>query len=198
MMMSIAFAMALTAGQMQAVTVPIGTQGRQPEKAPTAETLKGDESPEEIAKDSARDLKDSRFYNKAGATRADYDADWQKCRLIARGSRTPSGTATYVYNPAVVSPIAAGVGGGLGAAIAQAIIEGQIRRANRRSCLLIHGWSWVEVDDAERTRVAAMPDAEKQAYFNAILGAKALGKEKKVIQWHNDFAAPRLAPENEQ
>jgi hypothetical protein len=198
MTMSIAFAMALAAAQSQVVTIPTGTQGRQPQKAPTEAALKGDESPEEIAKDSARDLKDSRFYNKPGATRAQYDADWQKCRLIARGSRTPAGTATYVYNPAVVSPIAAGVGGGLGAAIAQAIIEGQIRRANRRSCLLIHGWSWVEVDDADRARVAAMSDLDKQAYFNAILGAKELGKEKKVIQWHNDFAAPRLAPESEQ
>jgi hypothetical protein len=198
MTISIAFAMALAAAQSQVATIPVGTQGRLPERAPTATALKGDESPEEIAKDSARDLKDSRFYNKPGATRAQYDADWQKCRLIARGSRTPRGTMTYVYNPAVVSPIAAGVGGGLGAAIAQAIIEGQIRRANRRSCLLIHGWSWVEVDDAERTRIAAMSDADKQAYFNTILGAKELGKEKKVIQWHNDFAAPRMAPESEQ
>ena len=66
------------------------------------------EFPEEIAKDAARDLKDNRFYNKPGATRAQYDADWQTCRLIARGSVTPSGSATYVYNPAVVSPLAAG------------------------------------------------------------------------------------------
>jgi hypothetical protein len=197
MMTGIALAVALAAAQMQTVTVPTGSQRRLPEKAPTAAALKGDESPEEIAKDSARDLKDSRFYNKPGATRAQYDADWQTCRLIARGSRTPRGTATYVYNPAVVSPIAASVGAGLGAIIAQAIIEGQIRRANRRSCLLIKGWSWVEVEDAERARVGALPDAEKQAYFNSILGAKEL-KGKKVIAWHNDFAAPRMAPESEQ
>ena len=43
-----------------------------------------DDTPEEIAKDAARDLKDNRFYNKPGATRAQYDADWQECRLIAR------------------------------------------------------------------------------------------------------------------
>ena len=45
------------------------------------------DTPEEIAKDAARDLKDNRFYNKPGATRAQYDADWQECRLIARGSQ---------------------------------------------------------------------------------------------------------------
>src|SRR3954469_2501922 len=119
-MLPFAIATALAAAPAQVVTVP-ETRPNTPEAA--ARPVDND-SPEEIAKDSARDLKDSRFYNKPGATRAQYDADWQKCRLIARGSRTPAGTMTYVYNPAVVSPIAAGVGGGLGAAIAQAIIEG--------------------------------------------------------------------------
>jgi hypothetical protein len=73
-----------------------------------------DDSAEDIAKDAARDLKDSRFYNKPGATRAQYDADWQRCRLIARGSRTPGGTVPVYYNPAIVSPVAAGVGGLIG------------------------------------------------------------------------------------
>ena len=42
-----------------------------------------DDTPEEIAKDAARDLKDNRFYNKPGATRAQYDVDWQECRSLA-------------------------------------------------------------------------------------------------------------------
>src|SRR6478672_8100678 len=75
--------------------------------------VQNNDSPEEIAKDAARDLKDNRFYNKPGATRAQYDADWQECRLIARGSQLPRGTASYynpmMYNPSI-SPLAAGVG----------------------------------------------------------------------------------------
>ena len=73
----------------------------------------GKESPEEIAKDAARDMKDSRFYNRPGATRAQYDADWQECRLIARGSKIINGNdALYnsaLYNPSI-SPLAAGSG----------------------------------------------------------------------------------------
>jgi hypothetical protein len=163
--------------------------------AETAQTQsKTDEdSPEEIAKDAARDLKDSRFYNKPGATRAEYDAAWQECRLIARGSRTPSGTYTYVYNPNVISPLAAGIGAGIGGLIGNAIVQGQIRRANRRSCLLVRGWRLVEVEGTEAAKVAAMTDAERDTYFSTIIGATDLGN-KKVTTWTNDFAAPRIAP----
>ena len=129
------------------------------------------DSPEAIAKDAARDLKDSHFYNKPGATRAQYDADWQQCRLIARGSTTPTGSIPYYYNPAVVSPLAAGIGGGIAAAIGAAIVEGIQRRANRRNCLLIRGWRQVEVPEAEVAKVAAMSDVDRSAYLNQIVGA---------------------------
>lgn len=132
------------------------------------------DTPEEIAKDSARDLKDSRFYNRPGATRAQYDADWQECRLIARGSRTPTGTVPYYYNPAVISPLAAGIGAGIGGAIAAAIAEGQQRRANRRACLLIRGWRMVEVPPVQATKVQAMTDAQRDAYFSSIVGAESI------------------------
>ena len=108
-----------------------------------------DDTPESIAREAAGDLKDGYFYNRPGATRAQYDADWQECRLIARGSRTPSGTIPYSYNPAVISPLAAGVGGALGGLIAGALAEGQQRRANRRACLLIRGWRLVQMRPAD-------------------------------------------------
>ncbi|HTG64119.1 MAG TPA: hypothetical protein VL917_05590, partial [Sphingomicrobium sp.] len=119
-----------------AVGVGLGLAGAaQAQPAPTS-----DDTPEEIAKDAARDLKDNRFYNKPGATRAQYDADWQECRLIARGSKIINGSTTY-YNPALynpsISPLAAGVGGGIGAAIGAAIAEGIQRRDNRKRCLMI-------------------------------------------------------------
>ena len=136
-----------------------------------------EDTPEEIAKDAARDLKDSSFYNKPGATRAQYDADWQACRLIARGSRTPGGTVVYTYNPNVISPFAAGIGAGIGGLIGNAIVEGHQRRMNRRACLMYRGWRRVEVSEAEAKRVAAMTDADRDAYFNALVGAEQVAGE---------------------
>ncbi len=152
--------------------VPTGTGAPAVAQEPVS-----DDSPEDIAKDAARDLKDSRFYNKPGATRAQYDADWQTCRLIARGSRTPSGTVPYYYNPAVISPLAAGVGAGLGGLFASLIQQGQQRRDNRRSCLLIKGWRLVEISSAAATGVAAMTDAQRSAYFDTIVGAEKVEGE---------------------
>lgn len=151
------------------------------------------DSPEEIAKDSARDLKDSRYYHKPGATRADYDKDWQECRLIARGSRTPGGSPVVVYNPAIISPAAAAAGGLLGGLIAGAIADGETRRANRRSCLMYRGWRVVEVTDAQEKLFLTMPDPEREAWFNRMLGSDN-PEGKSVMRWNNDFAvAPALA-----
>ncbi|HEX7783265.1 MAG TPA: hypothetical protein VF509_10705 [Sphingobium sp.] len=149
--------------------VPIGGGVTSP--IPQNPVADAKDSPEEIARDAARDLNGSRFYNKPGATRAEYDAAWQDCRLIARGSRTPSGMVPYYYNPAVVSPLAAGIGAGLGGLLAGAIIEGEQRRANRRNCLLIRGWRQVELPAQETTRVTALSEADRNAYFNDIVGA---------------------------
>lgn len=157
------------------ITVPTGNGN--PAPVPQEPAVDPRDTPEEIAKDAARDLKDNRFYNKPGATRAQYDADWQQCRLIARGSRTPTGSVPYFYNPAVVSPLAAGIGAGIGGAIAAAIIEGQQRRANRRNCLLIKGWRLVEAAPADRARIAGMSDADKAAHLDAIVGAATVSGE---------------------
>jgi hypothetical protein len=194
MILTIALAATMSAGEPVAIGTVTNPGTPQPATAPP---VVNEDTPEEIARDAQRDLRDSRFYNRPGATRSEYDAEWQTCRLIARGSRTPSGTSTYVYNPAVISPLAAGIGAGIGNAIAQAIIEGQLRRANRRSCLLIRGWRLVEVTDAEQARVAALPEAERDAYFNSILGAEQV-QGARIVTWNNDYAAPRLAPESEQ
>ena len=171
-----------------------------PVPAPAAEPVTTDtpvparaDTPEEIAKDSARDLKDSRYYNKPGATRADYDRDWQECRLIARGSVTPGGSPIVVYNPAIISPAAAAGGGLLGALIGQAIAEGEARRANRRSCLMYRGWRLVEVTDDQEKTFLTMPDPAREAWFNRMLGSEN-PEGKSVTRWNNDFAvAPALA-----
>jgi hypothetical protein len=170
--------------------------------APAPKHPDGDDSPEEIAKDAERDLKDSRFYNKPGATRAQYDADWQECRMIARGSLNPNGRAptTHYYNPGVLSPVAAGLagaaGGLIGGLIAAEIEKGQMRRANRRSCLLIKGWRRVEVGEAEAKRIAAMAEPERNRHFEKVLGATEVKGE--IETWDNSFAAPQLAADPDQ
>ena len=155
-----------------------------------------DDTPEEIAKDAARDLKDSRFYNRPGATRAQYDADWQECRLIARGSKIINGN-TALYNPAIynpsISPLAAGVGGGIGAAIGAAIAEGIQRRENRKRCLMIKGWRLVKLPSDRAAAVAAMGDADKQAYFNRIIGAETVEGSVESLDRFSPPDDPALA-----
>lgn len=154
------------------------------------------DSPEEIAKDAARDLKDNRFYNKPGATRAQYDADWQECRLIARGSRLANGSTSF-YNPALynpsISPLAAGIGGGLGAAIGAAIAEGVQRRDNRKRCLMIKGWQMVRLPDDKAALIGKMGDAKKQAYFNQIVGAQHVDGEIEKMDHFTPPKDPALA-----
>ena len=90
MVSAVAVATLLACAQARAqgtMTVPHAGETNAP--VPQSAPIDPADSPEEIAKDAARDLKDSRFYNRPGATRAHYDADWQACRLIAadRGRR---------------------------------------------------------------------------------------------------------------
>lgn len=175
----------VAAQQQSMMMVPTGND---PVTPVAQDAMAPQDSPEEIAQDAARDLKDSRFYNRPGATRTQYNAEWQQCRLIARGSRTPSGAVPYFYNPAVISPVAAGIGGGLGSFIASKIIEGRQRRDNRRNCLMIRGWRLVELPETETARVAAMTDADRDAYFNTIVGAADV--PGKVTE-RTDFSFPR-------
>jgi hypothetical protein len=157
--------------------------------------IENGDSPEEIAKDAQRDLKDNRFYNKPGATRAQYDADWQECRLIARGSRLANGTIpTYnpaLYNPSI-SPLAAGAGGLLGGMIASAIAEGHQRRDNRKRCLLIKGWRMVKLPADKAAEIAAMTDEAKQGYFNSIVGATDVAGEIEKMDTFTPSEDPAL------
>ncbi len=149
------------------------------------------ETPEQIAKDAARDLTPTRFYNKPGATRADYDAAWQDCRLIARGSRTPSGPSVFVgYGP---TPAAAAMGAGsaaIGNAIGMLIIQGEQRRANRQSCMLIRGWRLVRPNAAQAAAGLAMDEAARTDYLNAQIGAATVVGD---ITERKSFGAPDAA-----
>lgn len=186
----------MSAAQVEApVETPAApTPAAQPQQGSALSDLSPEER-QEIADDSARDLRESRFYNRPGATRADYDADWQECRMIARGSRGMGGqVVTVPYNPGIISPAAASGAGLIGAMIGNAIVEGQLRRSNRRTCLLVKGWALAEVEDAAaRARIAAMSDSEREAHFNRLVGAETLPEGLTVLRWENPIAAPKLA-----
>ncbi|MFZ5707957.1 MAG: hypothetical protein ACOY5R_22085 [Pseudomonadota bacterium] len=177
------------AGWTQAqMPVFVGTNAKPVSQNPAPDP---DDTPESIAKDAERDVNANRFYNKPGATRAAFDSAWQDCRLIARGSRTPSGTIFYNYDPAVMSPMAAGVGGALGGLIVGMIAEGDQRRANRRACLLIRGWRMVEPSAEQSAKLAAMREPDRRAWFDEMIGAdKVDGKitERKSFTQLSDPA----------
>jgi hypothetical protein len=180
---AVTFAQPATAQQSSVMFVPVGGGTTKPVPQHPVDPK---DSPEEIAKDAQRDLRDNRFYNKPGATRAQYDSDWQECRLIARGSRTPAGTVPVVYNGAV-SPIAAGAGGLIGGLLVGAMVEGELRRQNRKTCLLIRGWRMVELPPDAAQRVSAMSEADRNDYFNQIVGADHIDGE---ITERTNFSLP--------
>ena len=97
------------------------------------------------------------------------------------------GSVPFFYNPAVISPLAAGIGGGIGGLIAGAIKQGQQRCANRRSCLMVRGWRMVEVPPATATRVSAMTDAQRSADFDTIVGAD---KVEGTVTERTSFTQP--------
>jgi hypothetical protein len=126
------------------------------------------------ADDADRDLKSGSFYNRPGATRAEYNAEWQTCRLIARGGATASAGS-----------------GILESVLENAIEEGRARRANRRQCLMLKGWRVVRLGAAEKSRVAALSEQARSSYFDSMIGAtEPVGD---ILAWQNDYAeAPAL------
>lgn len=154
---------------------------------PAAATETTAPKPKAEAEEDGPKLPADRYFNRTGSTWADYKTDWQDCRIIARGSQVP-GQSTYIYVPASYSPIAAGVGAGLGAAIAVAIIEGQMRRANRATCLLIRGWREMKLSPAEVAMLAKLPVAERDSRIAEATGSAQPALGSVVHAWHNDYA----------
>lgn len=151
-------------------------------------------SQQDIARDSAKDLQPGQYYNKPGATRVDYDRDWNACRMIARGSDSPAGDqSALIAQQAAMYGVAGGIGGAIGSAIGSAIAEAAQRRVNRRTCLLINGWRIVQVDAGTQARLEKLTDQQRMIAFESAVGeAEPKGV---IIRWRNSFAAPKLAPE---
>jgi len=143
---------------------------------------------EDIAKEAAADLRGNRFYNKPGATRAQFNADWQKCRLIARGASPPSGTVRYDFSADAPAGSPMGVGDAFVTMVFVGISEGERRRLNRGTCLLVKGWRRIETPVTQAKRVAAMSDAQRSAYFDSVVGADQV--EGAVVERTSFALAP--------
>lgn len=122
---------------------------------------------QEDAKDAAGDLTPQRFYNRPGATRAEYEADWGACRLIARGAPPPS--KNFPKNPGGGTSV---VGGLLGAVLANVVTETAERRLSRSNCMLTRGWRQYSLEATEKKRVQSMGEVERFAYFDQAIGAR--------------------------
>jgi hypothetical protein len=125
---------------------------------------------QENADDAAKDITPERFYSRPDATRTQYESDWGACRLIARGATPPSKNFPKNHGG---SGDASVVGGMLGAAVANVITVTTERRFSRNNCMLTRGWRLYLLEAAERNRVQSMNEAERSAYFDQAIGARA-------------------------
>jgi hypothetical protein len=137
--------------------------------------------------DWAKDLQPGHYYNKPGASFADYTRDWHACDAIASGAQFPVGTTARQAEIAAFYGIDAGLGPN-----ASPVTRAALRRVNRRTCLLINGWRLIEPDEAGTAKLAAMSDSERNKLFQVAVGAA--DPPGRIIRWRNSFAAPRLAP----
>lgn len=138
---------------------------------------------EDSAQDSAKDLTADKFYNRPGATRAEYEADWAACRLIARGTAPPSKNYPMVgeaSSPSVVSGV-------LPELIGMTVAMSVNRRFSRNSCLLVRGWRQYSLGAVVKQRVKAMSDVERTAYFDQAIGARSA---PGVAYGRTDFYPP--------
>lgn len=144
-------------------------------------------TPEDDAEDAAHDLSADKFYNRPGATRAEYEADWAACRLIARGVAPPSKS----YPRAGAGDLPAGpLSGVLPEVIGMTIRTTVERRFSRNSCLLVRGWRQYSLAPAEKQRVKALSDAERTVYFDQAIGARAT---PGISYGRTDFEPPHDA-----
>jgi hypothetical protein len=147
-----------------------------------AEVARHGELPVDDSVDHARrmagsDRNKERYFNRPGATAADYQNEWTGCRQIARRLASPNA------NPALMSmAFAQGgmVGGLLVSGFDSAFSQLRARRDIRRRCLIARGWRMVEPDEAGQARIAALSREDREAYFNRMLSATEMEPGARV------------------
>jgi len=150
--------------------------------------LPPDDSVDHAHRMAGSDRNKERYFNRPGATEAEYQQEWTGCRQIARRLASPN------LNPALLSTaIAQGglvggmVGGLLVSGFDSAFSQLRARRDFRRQCLIARGWRMVEPDEAGQARIAALSREDREAYFNRMLGATEVEPGARVT----DSASPQ-------
>jgi hypothetical protein len=138
-----------------------------------AEVARHGELPPDDSVDHARrmagsDRNKERYFNRPGATEAEYQNEWNGCRQIARRLASPNA------NPALMSAAftqGGMVGGLLVSGFDAAFSQLRARRDIRRRCMVARGWRLVEPDDAGQARIASLSREDREAYFARMLSA---------------------------
>jgi hypothetical protein len=141
--------------------------------------------PDDDDRDRARrmfssDRDDSRYFNRPGATPAVFETEWTQCRQIARRLASSRSDGTLMQAGFTQAGI---VGGLLIGGLDAAFSERRARRDIRRTCLMARGWRMVEPDEAGRHRISALPRAERDAYFDRMLGGDQTEPGAHVTDW---------------
>jgi len=127
-----------------------------------------DDSPDHVHRMAGSDRNKERYFNRPGATEAQYQFEWTGCRQIARRLASPSGNLVWMQAGFTQGGLVGGLlFGGLDAAFSQL----RARRDIRRRCMVARGWRLVEPDEAGRARIDAMSRPDREAYFSHMLGA---------------------------
>jgi hypothetical protein len=134
---------------------------------------------DDAADDAAHDIDVDHFYSRPGASRAQYEADWQECRLFARGTPPPSPLFPSIAGPSAMAQ-------GLLPAL---LNQSASRRFSRHSCLLQKGWGQYTLAPAEKKAVQSLSKAEQSAYFDRAIGtlpgnARPYGRTGFVLPEH--------------
>lgn len=127
---------------------------------------------EAVARAAAKDLRPKHYYNRPGATRAQYNADWQMCGLVAAGYILPDGKPDPSNDKARSGVQLAGNYGLLPSMVVGALVEGYSHSVVLHACMALKGWRWIEPLADERARISAMNDAEQEQFFDTAIGAK--------------------------
>lgn len=149
-----------------------------------------DDSEDQVRRMAATDRDDSRYFNRAGATRDQYDFEWRQCRQIARRLASSRSNGAWMQSGFIHAGV---VGGLLIGGLDAGFSERRARRDIRRHCLLARGWRMVEPDEAGRARIAALPRAEREAFFDSMIGAAEIEPGATVTDWASieDGVAPK-------
>jgi len=149
-----------------------------------------DDSRDHARRMASSDQNHERFFNRPGATRADYDRQWTACRQIGRrlATHTSNGNiwATAFAQGGVVGGF---VGGAIVNGFSTAFSQRRARQDIRRQCLIAAGYRLVLPDEAGRQRISAMSRDERTAWFDSTLGAEQLPVAGRVIDWDAMVAA---------